>query len=148
MFGRKEIEPQYENVELQEDAQAERQIPGYWQPGNTVELIKEFINDPNLPIQMRKELGMYFGMISRHLLFANLTEKDEVIFMRMFFNLRDRFYNGMPSFAITDQQVLIMDNLQMIFRAILTRGKGPARERILQSTQSKAWNIFYVFGGN
>ena len=124
-----------------EDASHDRQQPGFWESGNMVELMKEFINDPNLPIHMQKELKMYFGMVSRHLLFGNLQEKDEQIFLRMFYNLRDRYYNSLRVSALTDEQMMVMGNLEMVFRAVLTRAKGPARERVLQESHSFMYNI-------
>jgi len=102
--------------------------------GHFVELLKEFIVDKSIPEHIREEF-MYFGMTSKHLLFGNFQPEDVKIFTRKFYIVMDKFRNSMPSYKLTYHQQMLIDNLEMVFRAILTRAAGPFRERILQSTQ-------------
>ncbi len=102
--------------------------------GHFVELLKEFIVDKSIPEHIRQEF-LYFGMTSKHLLFANLQKEDVTIFIRKFYIVMDKFRNSMPSYKLTYHQQMLIDNLEMVFRAILTRAQGPTRERVLQNTQ-------------
>ncbi len=102
--------------------------------GHFVELLKEFIVDTSIPEHIREEF-LYFGMTSKHLLFGNLQKEDVTIFIRKFYIVMDKFRNSMPSYKLTYHQQMLIDNLEMVFRAILTRAQGPTRERVLQNTQ-------------
>ena len=110
--------------------------PGYISADSRqfVQLLNEFITDDSISEHIREEF-MHFGMTSRHLVFANLSQDDVIIFLRKFFIIRGKFLNSMISYKITHRMLMKLDNLEMAFRAILTRATGPSRERVLQNTQ-------------
>lgn len=99
-----------------------------------VQLLTEFIEDDAIPEHIREEF-MHFGMTSRHLIFSNLMEEDIVILLRKFFIIKGKFLNSLTSYKITHNLLMKLDNLEIAFRAILTRAKGETRERVLQNTQ-------------
>lgn len=99
-----------------------------------VQLLNEFITDDSIPEHIREEF-MHFGMVSRHLIFANLEKEDIIIFLRKFFIIKGKFLNSLASYKITHNLLMKLDNLEMAFRAILTRAHGDTRERVLQNTQ-------------
>ena len=74
-------------------------------------------------------------MISKHLIFGNLGKEDVKLFIRKFLVIMDKFRNSMPSYKLTYRQQMLMDNLELIYRSILTRAVGETRERVLQNTQ-------------
>lgn len=112
------------------------QPPGYVMADarQFVQLLNEFITDDSIPEHIREEF-MHFGFVSRHIIFGNFEKEDIMIFLRKFFIVKGKFLNSLPSYKITHNLLMRLDNLEIIFRGILTRAYGPQRERVLQNTQ-------------
>lgn len=116
----------------------ERRQQGYWETDKKamVGIIREFTHDPAIAEKFEPfKQFLIFGMTSKHMVLANLTEKDHRIMLRKFFIIRDKFLNSLRMSQLTDEMQMKLDNLELAFRAILTRATGPNRERVLQSSQ-------------
>jgi len=116
----------------------ERSQQDYWEASNKsmTGIIREFTHDPAIAEKFKpfKEF-LIFGMVSKHMVLANLTEKDHRIMLRKYFIIRDKFLNSLRMSQLTDEMQMKLDNLELAYRAILTRATGPNRERVLQSSQ-------------
>ena len=115
----------------------QRQQPGYYgaDQQNFVELLIEFIDDYNVKTVFKNEFFMIFGMMSKHLVLGNIDEKKRKKFMLKFFVIRDKYLNSLRYKDLTNELQMKLDNLEIIYRAILTRAEGANRERVLQNTQ-------------
>ena len=98
-----------------------------------VKVIQEFIKDVNIPPEI---VTNSWGILSKHLVLGNINKDDEETLMRDFYNMRDIYYNSIPTDAITTHMIQSWKNLEIIFKAILTRARaGGDRERSLLATQ-------------
>lgn len=120
-----------------ETLMTQRREAGYWnlEQQNFVELLREFINDHNIPKVFANEFFMIFGMMSKHLVLGNIPEKAARKYMLKFYVIRDKYLNSLRYKDLTNELQMKLDNLEIIYRAILTRAQGDTRERVLQNTQ-------------
>lgn len=116
----------------------QRREAGFWsgEQQNMVALIREFCHDPAVADKFEEFKNfLIFGMTSRHVVLGNFDKDDIKIMVRKFYIIRDKFLNSLRQSQLTDHMQMKLDNLEMVFRAILTRASGSQRERILESSQ-------------